>query len=91
MPRLNAGTLLENIVVLEGARLAFDELEPEQGVAFATSFAMPPFTQCWSRPNEASTPPVQSPGARRAGGSEVAPRSISSSALGSVYEQRSQD
>jgi hypothetical protein len=57
MPRLNAGTLLENIVVLEGVRLAFDEVAPDQGVAFATSFAMPPLTQCWSRPNEVSTPP----------------------------------
>lgn len=57
MPRLNAGTLLENIVVLEGARLAFDEAALEEGVAFATSFAMPPLTQCWSRPYEASTPP----------------------------------
>jgi hypothetical protein len=47
MPRLNHGTLLENLVVLESTRV----LAPAQAtsVEFASAFAMPSLTQCWHR------------------------------------------
>jgi hypothetical protein len=47
MPRLNHGTLLENLVVLEVARVL--TRHPEATIEFACSFAMPPLTQCWHR------------------------------------------
>jgi hypothetical protein len=49
MPRLNYGTLLENVVSLEVARLGFDRSADDEALAFATAFAMPPLTQCWAR------------------------------------------
>ena|SRR5215210_1301073 len=54
MPRLNYGTLLENILVLECTRLCLDHLAGADSFAFASSFAMPPLTQCWCKPNESS-------------------------------------
>jgi hypothetical protein len=48
MPRLNYGTLLDNIIVLETTRLCFDRAEPDEATAFASAFAMPPLTECWS-------------------------------------------
>ena len=48
MPRLNYGTLLENVVTLEVARLCFDLSAAGEAMAFATAFAMPPLTQCWT-------------------------------------------
>jgi hypothetical protein len=47
MPRLNHGTLLENLAVLEVTRVL--TANPEATVEFACSFAMPPLTQCWHR------------------------------------------
>jgi hypothetical protein len=47
MPRLNHGTLLENLVVLEVARVL--TASTPGTVEFASSFAMPPLTQCWHR------------------------------------------
>ena len=47
MPRLNHGTLLENLVVLEVMR--FLATTAETTVEFATSFAMPPSTQIWHK------------------------------------------
>lgn len=44
-PRLNYGTLLENIVVLETTRICLDRLPPDDSLAFASAFAMPPLTQ----------------------------------------------
>lgn len=59
MPRLNYGTLLENIVLFEATRLCFDNSDPSTETAFATSFAMPPLTQCWSKSQiEQSNNPV---------------------------------
>ena len=52
MPRLNYGTLLENIVVLESARICLDGLTVESPLGFASAFAMPPLTQCWCKPGE---------------------------------------
>jgi hypothetical protein len=52
MPRLNYGTLLENIVVVEANRLAFECLSEPEALGFATSFAMPPLTQCWCKLSE---------------------------------------
>jgi len=52
MPRLNYGTLLENIVVLEATRLSLDQIGGEDRLALASAFAMPPLTQCWCRPAE---------------------------------------
>ncbi|MFH1118049.1 MAG: hypothetical protein V1792_29360 [Pseudomonadota bacterium] len=49
MPRLNYGTLLENLIVLEVMRLCFDHSAPEEATAFASSFAMPPLTECWCK------------------------------------------
>jgi hypothetical protein len=49
MPRLNYGTLLENVVTLEVVRLCFDRSAVDEVMGFATSFAMPPLTQCWAR------------------------------------------
>ena len=49
MPRLNHGTLLENIVVFESARLCFENLTDDNPLTFASAFAMPPLTQCWSK------------------------------------------
>src|SRR5437879_4913393 len=45
MPRLNHGTLLENLVVLEVTRVL--ATAPEATVEFACAFAMSPLTQCW--------------------------------------------
>ena len=47
MPRLNHGTLLENLVVLEVTRVL--TTAPETTVEFACAFAMPPLTQCWHK------------------------------------------
>jgi len=57
MPRLNYGTLLENIVVLESARLCLESLEGDGALAFATAFAMPPLTQCWCKPKDTASSP----------------------------------
>src|ERR1700722_4429237 len=56
MPRLNHGRLLENLVVLEVARVL--TRSPEVTVEFACSFAMPPLTQCWHRTQQE---PVNNP------------------------------
>jgi len=58
MPRLNYGTLLENIVVLEATRLCLDQIGGEDRLAFASAFAMPPLTQCWCRPAEEPNNPL---------------------------------
>jgi hypothetical protein len=58
MPRLNYGTLLENIVVLECTRLCLGNMAGADSFAFASSFAMPPLTQCWCKPNEVWSSPV---------------------------------
>ncbi|HET9217159.1 MAG TPA: hypothetical protein VFR18_09290, partial [Terriglobia bacterium] len=58
MPRLNYGTLLENIVVLEATRICHDDETPDQSLAFASAFAMPPLTQCWCIPNEETNNPL---------------------------------
>ena len=47
MPRLNHGTLLENLVVLEVTRVL--TANAAATVEFACSFAMPPLTQYWHR------------------------------------------
>jgi hypothetical protein len=52
MPRLNYGTLLENIVVVESIRLGLEHTATEDVLGFATSFAMPPMTQCWCKVSE---------------------------------------
>jgi hypothetical protein len=52
MPRLNCGTLLENIVVVESTRLGLEHTATEDALGFATSFAMPPITQCWCKVSE---------------------------------------
>src|SRR5688572_2920262 len=57
MPRLNYGTLLENIVVLELTRYLLEELPVDSALAFATSFAMPPLTQCWCKDAEVANNP----------------------------------
>lgn len=49
MPRLNYGTLLENIVVVEATRLCSEQSNPCETLAFASSFSMPPLTECWSK------------------------------------------
>jgi hypothetical protein len=49
MPRVNSGTLLENIVVLEATRLYLDTSSEGEPLAFASAFAMPALTQCWSK------------------------------------------
>ena len=49
MPRSNYGTLLENIVTLETVRLSFDRSSSHETTAFASAFALPPLTQCWTR------------------------------------------
>ena len=57
MPRLNYGTLLENIVVLETTQICLDRSTPDDSLAFASAFAMPPLTQCWCKPaDEANNP-----------------------------------
>src|SRR5262249_2263658 len=57
MPRLNYGTLLENVVVLESSRLMFDLSPDGARVGFATAFAMPSLTECWcKRVEEANNP-----------------------------------
>ena len=56
MPRLNHGTLLENLVVLEVVRVL--TRRPEATVEFACSFAMPPLTLYWHRtPHEPTNNP----------------------------------
>jgi len=57
MPRLNYGTLLENIVVLESTRLCLGRVTSDAPLGFATSFAMPPLTQCWCKGSEANGSP----------------------------------
>lgn len=57
MPRLNYGTLLENIVVLESTRLCLEHMVTEDALGFATSFAMPPMTQCWCNVSEDAVNP----------------------------------
>jgi hypothetical protein len=58
MPRLNYGTLLENLIVLEVTRFCFDHSEHEEAIAFASSFAMPPLTECWCTAEDERTSPV---------------------------------
>src|SRR5688572_2494983 len=58
MPRLNYGTLLENIVVLEASRACLSLLGEEDGLAFASSFAMPPLTECWASPGDVASSPA---------------------------------
>jgi hypothetical protein len=57
MPRLNYGTLLENIVVTESTRICLDQSSVDEPVAFASAFAMPPLTQCWCKPSEVANSP----------------------------------
>lgn len=57
MPRLNYGTLLENIVVLESTRLCLEQLDQRDALGFAASFAMPALTQCWCKQSEESANP----------------------------------
>lgn len=57
MPRLNYGTLLENIVVLESTRLCLERVTSDAPLGFPTSFAMPPLTQCWCKRSEADGSP----------------------------------
>ena len=40
MPRLNYGTLLENIVVLESTRMCLDRCSGNGPIGFATAFAL---------------------------------------------------
>jgi len=47
MPRLNHGTLLENLVVLEVTRVL--AAAAETTFEFACAFAMSPLTQCWHK------------------------------------------
>jgi hypothetical protein len=47
MPRLNHGTLLENLVVLEVTRVL--ATRPDTTCEFAAAFAMPPLTQWWQK------------------------------------------
>jgi hypothetical protein len=47
MPRLNHGTLLENLVVLEVTRSLASTADTT--VEFASAFAMSPLTQCWHK------------------------------------------
>jgi len=47
MPRLNHGTLLENLVVLDVTRYVFEKAQGD--VEFASAFSMPPMTQCWHK------------------------------------------
>lgn len=54
MPRSNLGTLLENIVVLEAARLGLTTLPGQSAMSFASSFAMPPLTQTVATRKEAA-------------------------------------
>jgi hypothetical protein len=57
MPRLNYGTLLENIVVLESTRICLDRTSADEPLAFASAFAMPPMTQCWCKAAEEANSP----------------------------------
>jgi hypothetical protein len=57
VPRLNYGTLLENIVVLESTRLCLAHMDADMSLGFATSFAMPPLTQCWCKPSDEQSSP----------------------------------
>lgn len=57
MPRLNYGTLLENIVVLETTRLGLDRSSADVPIGFATAFAMPSLTECWCKPAEQASNP----------------------------------
>ncbi len=58
MPRLNYGTLLENLIVLEVTRLCFDHSAQAEATAFASSFAMPPLTECWCTSEDAINSPA---------------------------------
>lgn len=58
MPRLNYGTLLENIVVFEATRACLCRLGDEDSLAFATAFAMPPLTQCWASSGDIRSSPA---------------------------------
>ena len=55
MPRLNRGTLLENIVVIESTRMCLDRSTTGQPLGFASAFAMPALTQCWCKASERKT------------------------------------
>jgi hypothetical protein len=57
MPRLNYGTLLENIVVLETMRVGLERSHADAAVGLATAFAMPSLTECWCKLAEASSNP----------------------------------
>jgi hypothetical protein len=57
MPRLNYGTLLENIVVLESTRMCLDQSSADELLAFASAFAMPPLTECWCKAVDAANSP----------------------------------
>jgi len=52
MPILNAGTIVENIALIESARVVFEEPpNTKEPVEFVNSFAMPPFTP-WRGPGD---------------------------------------
>lgn len=75
MPRLNYGTLLENAVVLETVRLCLEEAGDD--LAFATSFAMPPFTECWSTSGDRqNSPRFDEPTLMRIAGCEQPPTTL---------------
>ena len=58
MPRLNYGTLLENLVVLECVRMCLEHVTPVgPPLGFVTSFAMPALTECWRKPTEEAGSP----------------------------------
>ena len=57
MPRLNYGTLLENIVVLESMHIGLAGLRPDAPIDFATAFAMPSLTECWCKAAEQANNP----------------------------------
>ncbi|HZI11232.1 MAG TPA: hypothetical protein VE153_12675 [Myxococcus sp.] len=57
MPRLNYGTLLENLVVTEVARACLRATDSSSSVVFASSFAMPPLTQCWAKRTDGRNSP----------------------------------
>ena len=58
MPRLNYGTLLENVVIVEVTRACLQRSAPGSALAFASSFSMPPLTQCWAGPSDSHSNPA---------------------------------
>jgi hypothetical protein len=45
-------------VVLEASRFSFSRLSDANGLAFATSFAMPPLAECWASPGDVQNSPT---------------------------------